>query len=820
MTQAMTVPGEPSFQLAMPRPLVASWWMIVLPSDAITTPDALPDDGCWLQAEVPGTALRALSRGRPEDDEPIPLHDHDVWYRATVDLVSGERLRFCGLAGLAEIWIGDDHVASSDNMFVATTITAMKTGEIILSIRFRSLNKALQSKHGRPRWRTRLVTSNALRMYRQTLLGHMPGWCPPIHAVGPYRSVDRLGGCGTIELCSLRTVTHGGDAVLSVRIMFSETIGPKARLTVRLDQHVAPLHRQDMLTFTADLVMTDLELWWPHTHGNPRLYDVFLSDGTSELHLGRTGFRDLKLLHGEDGDGFHFEINGLPIFCRGACWTNADLLGLQGHRETYAPWLRLARDAGMNMIRVSGTMLYEGKDFHDLCDELGLLVWQDLMFANLDYPMEALQFQRSVVTEIRQLVERLDASPSLAILCGGSEMAQQSTMLGLQADRRAMPFFETVLSELLADLKPGLPYIPNSPWGGPLPISTDAGITHYYGVGAYERPLEDARRARVRFATECLAFANPSHPTSPTRQAALDGPHDPGVSWTFVDVRDHYLHRLYSIDPARVRVEDPDRYHRLSQATTADLMEAVFSEWRRPQSSCSGALVWQLQDLAPGSGWGIIENNGRPKAAWHGLRRVLAPVQVLLSDEGVNGLDVHIINETPKPIAAILEFKCINRSSVTIMTVEHDVTIQAHDSVSLSSHSLCQGFFDTPRAYRFGPAEHDVTMATLLRRVSRDVTSRAFHFPLGRALPLEDLGIVADVVHEKSGWMLKITTVRFAQAVHLDVDGYLPDIDWFHLPPLETRIVRLSPVKGMNRPPAGVVNALNSQRAIQVRIRS
>ena len=816
----MTTRDEPSFQLALAQPLLADWWLIVMSPGMVTTPGALTDDGCWLPAEVPGTALEALGGPGQEDDQPKRLHDHDVWYRTTINLTSGDRLRFRGLAGLADIWLGDEHVASSNNMFVTTTITVQRTGETSLSIRFRSLTEALQRTCGRPRWRTRLVESNMLRMYRQTLLGHMPGWCPSIPAVGPYRLVEHLTTCGTIEVSSLKAATRGSDAILSVRIVFSTVVDPELQLKVRLDHHVTSLHRQDECTFTADLVMTDLEFWWPHTHGIPKLYSVFLDDGKSELHLARVGFRDLKLSYSEDGNGFGFQINGQPIFCRGACWTNADLLGLRSDRDTYVDWLRLARDAGMNMIRVSGIMLYESEEFHNLCDELGLLVWQDLMFANLDYPAKDPAFQCSVIAEVKQLVERLDASPSLAILCGGSEVAQQATMLGLPAECQAMPLFEKLIPELLAELKPDLPYIMNTPWGGPSPISANAGLTHYYGVGAYGRPLEDARRAGVRFATECLAFANPSRSTSLVEEAVKDGPRDPAASWTFVDVRDDYLRQLYCLDPTRLRIEDPDRYGHLSQATTADVMEATLSEWRRPGSSCTGALVWQLQDLAPGSGWGVIDSKGYPKSAWHGLHRVLAPVQILLSDEGLNGLDVHIINETPTTIAATVELNCINQSSVAVLSVDQDVILQAYGSLSLSSYALGRGFFDITRAYQFGPAEHSVTIATLLYTQSREVISQAFHFPLGRLLPFEELGLAAVVRHDGIGWMIEITTVRFAQAVHLDVDGYRPDFNWFHLSPSGAKTVRLSSVGKQDHPPNGVMGALNSRKTISIQVKS
>ena len=806
-----------SLLLAFPTPLDADWRMTVTRPDAAVSPRELPPDAVWHSAAVPGTALQALrDRTSWVGGAPPPLHDHDVWFRTVFDARAGEKLRLLGLAGLAEVWIGDACVLRTESMFVAYTIALAQAGATELAIRFRSLTAALRAATGRSRWRTKLVTSNGLRAHRQTLLGHMPGWCPSFHAVGPFRPIERIGGPGVLDSCVLQAVLRGTDGVLSVRVGAGGTLGPGARLRVRVGRREVPLERCASGQLAAEMLLPDVALWWPHTHGTPVLHDVFLVDGASELRLGRVGFRTVRVLRGDDGCGFGLAINGVPVFCRGACWTNADLLGLGCERETYATWLRLAVEAGMNMIRVGGTMLYESTSFHDLCDEMGILVWQDLMFANLDYATEQPDFRDNAVLEVEQLVRRLAGSPSLVVVCGGSEMAQQSTLLGLAAERRAMAFFEVFLPALIERLRPDLQYVPHSPWGGALPTSLNEGISHYYGVGAYRRKLEDARRAGVRFATECLALANPPGATSPCMDGAGNVPRDRGASWSFADTRDHYLQELYLVDPAGLRGEDPQRYLDVSRAVTADLMEAVFAEWRRPGSRCAGGLVWQLQDLEACSGWGVIDSHAHPKAAWHGLRRVLAPVQILLSDEGLDGLVVHVLNETAETLSAVIHLACLARGAVPVVAAERAVEVAARGSLSLSSQSLLDGFFDISRAYRFGPPEHSVTIATL-RAESGRALSEAFHFPVGRALPRDDLGLSAAIVRQRTDWFLDISAARFAQAVHVEASGYRAVSDWFHLPPSVTRRVALLPDRGITHPPDGVVAALNGMQAAPFR---
>src|SRR5262249_42006326 len=140
--------------------------------------------------------------------------------------------------------------------------------------------------------------------------------------------------------------------------------------------------------------------------------------------------------------------------------------------------------------------------------ELGILVWQDFMFANMDYPADDEAFTKSVRREAEQFLERVQAHPCLAVLCGNSEVEQQAAMLGLPREHWRSALFSELLPDICPTECPGVTYSPYTPPGGALPFHTHRGVTHYYGVGAYLRPLEDARRAQVRFASECLAFAN------------------------------------------------------------------------------------------------------------------------------------------------------------------------------------------------------------------------------------------------------------------------------------------------------------------------
>jgi beta-mannosidase len=662
----------------------------------------MPADG-WIAAPVPGTAAEAL---KLDATAPTPLHDKDVWYRSRFAAEGRRLLRFEGLATFAEVWLNGVKILDSDNMFLRHDVEVALSGDNELLIAFRSLDKALEQRKGRARWRTKIVENNALRLVRTTMLGHMTGWQPPVHAVGPWRPIRLLDRDLDVDL---RATLDGDDGVLEVSLR----LDGEAEVVVG-DRRAPLVRRGGRLACT--LRLPKIEKWWPHTHGTPTLHAVTLRTPGGGIDLGRVGFRSIAVDRDADGNGFALVVNGVKVFCRGACWSAADLVSLAGDRARLAPWLTLARDAHMNMVRVGGTMIYESDDFFALCDELGLLVWHDFMFANMDYPVADPAFRASVEQEATQFLRRTRPHPSLAVLCGGSEVAQQVSMLGLPPALWTGPLYEEILPAAVAALRPDVPYVPNSPGGGDLPFATDAGVAHYYGVGAYLRPLEDARRAKVRFASECLAFAN--LPDEPASDGWWPVPRDRGADWDFEDVTRHYARLLFGSDtPEAMR------------AAPGAVMEATIGEWRRAGSSCWGALVWMLKDFGPGAGWGVIDAAGQPKPAWHALRRAFRPVQVALTDEGLNGLGIHLINESAETVRARLALRCLKEGAV-VLRREREVELPPRSSQTLSSAELIGSFFDITWAYRFGPPSLDVTEVTL------GDFARAVHFPAGKPRPL------------------------------------------------------------------------------------
>jgi beta-mannosidase len=424
------------------------------------------------------------------------------------------------------------------------------------------------------------------------------------------------------------------------------------------------------------------------------------------------------------------------------------------------------------------------------------------MFANMDYPATDPAFVASVSREAEEVLARLRRHPSLALVCGNSEVEQQAAMLGLDRELWSNAIFRELLPARCAAGAPGVPYWPASPGGGALPFHVNAGVAHYYGVGAYLRPLDDARRSGVRFTSECLGFSNVPEPRAveallPNGEAPYHHPRwkarvprDHGTGWDFEDVRDHYLAELFAVDPMRLRYADKDRYLALSRVVTGEVMARTIGEWRRAGSVCRGALVWFYQDLWLGAGWGVIDSDARPKAAYFALKRAMQPVAVAITDEGANGLHIHLANDRAADLHAELTLSLVRDGATVVASATAAVHVLARSAAVVGADALLASFHDSAYAYRFGPPGHDVAIATLRASDGR-LLSEACHFPLG--LPTVKSGgmYLSGYASRIAEGVIEITlrAERFAQSVALDTGDFVPEDNYFHMAPGSERII-------------------------------
>ncbi|HVW09630.1 MAG TPA: hypothetical protein VHC90_13660, partial [Bryobacteraceae bacterium] len=669
----------------------------------------------------------------------------------------------------------------------------------------------------RARWRTRVVSEQQLRWFRTTLLGRAPGLPAGPPPVGPWRPVSLVRERGPVIEEWKRRVDPEGAIHVSIR-PGSE---PSAAYLISGEQRVQFMNGE------ATVRIPNARRWWPHTHGEPALHPVRLElrlqDGSSLIHEEvPAAFRTISFDRG-------FHVNGVPVFTRGVIWTPIP----NASQELLRQRLTLLRDAGFNLIRIAGTTWYEDETFHRLCDELGLLVWQDLMFANMDYPFADPSFLETVRAEAETELTRLSRHASTAMICGNSEIEQQVGMLGLDPILGRGPFFGEELPAIAARCCPGVPYIPSAPCGGDQPFRTRQGIANYFGVGAYLRPFEDVRRSAVPYASECLAFANIPEPevidamaletpagltpTHPSWKRAV--PRDGGAGWDFEDVRDHYLKLLYSLDPAALRYSDPRFYWDLSRLVSGEVMAEVFGEWRRAASGCGGGIILSGADVEPGAGWGILDNRGVPKAAYWFLRRVLAPRAIWMTDEGLNGFDIHVANDTPATLRAILRIAMFASERKT-GEAEREIVLDADTTAVYSFEETLGRFVDISRAYRFGPPANDLILASLHRTAAEPAFARCFRFPAGRDLRRRDIaeiGLSAQAVALPGGEIeVLLGTRAFANAVRVSAPGMLPEDSYFPVEPGGVRRLILTPTAPAPLPAGLVVTAMNAEGRLTI----
>jgi beta-mannosidase len=795
------------------RTAVDRWRAIGVPAGSADSPRDVRGD--WFDASVPTTAAGALrAAGAWRFGSERAFDAEDWWWRTEV--VGPGVLVFEGIATLAEIFVDGERALTSDNMFVGLELP-VEPGAHELAIRCRALAPELAKKRPRPRWRVPMLEQQQLRWIRTTLLGRTPGWSPPAPAVGPWRPVWLDSRNVSVGAVALDARPDGDAGLVDVRAELDDAIDAASIVVTRGDERVVAALVRDGGTWRGTATLPRVARWWPHTHGEPTRYDVAIEASARgeavTIDLGATGFRTIHVGREE----LWVRVNGVHVFCRGACWTPLDVVTLRSPGTAYRDAIAQARDAGMNMIRVGGTMVYEDDAFLDALDEAGILLWQDLMFANMDYPDEA-AFVANVTREVDDQLARLQARPSVAIVCGNSEVEQQAAFWGAERARWSPPLFHEVLAARVAAA--GLPYTPSSATCGAFPHAANAGPSSYYGVGAYLRPIDDARRAEVRFASECLAFANVPAPSGMPDGAALRvhhaawkarTPRDLGAGWDFDDVRDHYVQRLYGVDPTALRMTDHDRYLALGRAATGEVMAQVFADWRRARSMTHGGLIWFLRDLWPGAGWGVVDANGAPKPAWYALRRALAPRALAITDEGVNGLAIHVFNDRPEPLDGELQVALYRSGDVNVGAAAKPMGVPPHTALEVAAGALFDGFLDISYAYRFGPPVAQIVHA-------RMGDLEAFWFPAGLPSTREpDLGLAVAATADGDGAALVISTRRFAQSISIDAPGFAPDDDGFHIAPGGSRTVHLRRVApGALR---GTVSALNSEATARFEVR-
>ncbi|QLJ02983.1 glycoside hydrolase family 2 protein [Streptomyces sp. NEAU-sy36] len=515
-------------------------------------------------------------------------------------------------------------------------------------------------------------------------------WGPTLVTAGIWRPV-RLERWSTARLARVRPLVTvaDGDGGVEVRIDVERTDrGAGRALEVRAgvggaEARCAVDGEQAVLT----LRVPAPELWWPRGYGAQALYDlkVDLIDVDTDRPLDswqrRIGFRDVELDRSADahGTGFTLVVNGVRVFARGVNWIPDDVFPSRVTPERYRTRLRQTAEAGVDLVRIWGGGIYEDDAFYDVCDELGLMVWQDFLFACAAYPEEQ-PLRGEVEAEARDNVVRLMPHPSLVLWNGNNEnlwgFRDWDWEPELGGDSWGEGYYLGLLPRIVAELDPTRPYTAGSPWSGSWdhhPNDPAHGTHHSWEVWN-RRDYAEYRDSVPRFVAE---FGWQAPPAMATLRRALPGeglaPDSPGM-----------LHHQKAEDgngKLNRGVErhfalpegDFDRWHYLTQVVQARAVAAGIEHWRSHWPVCAGTVVWQINDCWPVSSWAAIDGDGRAKPLYHELRRVYADRLLTLQPDAA-GPVLAVINQSAAPWPA----------EVTLLRVDADGTVLARHALEVN----------------------------------------------------------------------------------------------------------------------------------------
>ena len=627
--------------------------------------DASTRSSAWLPAQVPGCVHTDLRRAKKIPDPFFGTNELDLqwieerdWeYRAdfkvSPTLLAEAVVELCadGLDTVATVFLNGAKIAATDNMFIAHRWDVrrhLRPGANELRIRFRSALDYIRTT------RTEFSTptefndpvGNSVRIRKQPCQFGWD-WGPRFVTAGIWRDI-RLEAWSANRLAHVQVTQHhqadGGVSLTLAPALARPDASATHEVSLSLDGQV--VYSGDGLEFAVPAP----RLWWPAGQGEQPLYDLVVSArDASDRPLGsiskRIGLRTVVLDQSPDEAGrrFRFLVNDRPVFLKGANFIPVHSFVAGLGREDYARDLRAAVSANMNCLRLWGGGVYESEHFYDLCDELGLLVWHDFMFACTLYPSDP-AFLDSVRAEAVSQVRRLHHRACIGLWCGNNELVQLNgehlrSNPALRAGYEAI--FHDILPAAVAAQAPGASYIPTSEWRGTYEnghaIGIREGDTHFWDVWHARKPVKDYELYRFRF---CSEFGMQSY-SSPETNATFA---PPGANVFDAVMENHQKNRggnQVILDYVSRRYRFPksqDDLIYLSQLNQAYCMQIGVEHYRRTMPHCMGAIYWQLNDCWPVASWSSIEHTGRWRALHHVARRFNAPALVsahVTGDEGV-----------------------------------------------------------------------------------------------------------------------------------------------------------------------------------------
>ncbi len=605
---------------------------------------------------------------------------------------------------IAEIRINNVLVGLSDNMFIRIRYdltNILVEGENEIRILFSSAVRTAEERSKKLPYEIPHTLSPVQSMHRNLIRKvqcHSGwDWGPCIMVTGIYNKIY-IGAYSKarIEYVYTRIKRVKEENNIWKIFITVELHSPmESEIEIKVDMKELNISRSDKMILkqgktqkVIDLIVKNPDLWWPIGYGKQHLYNLTVKIPEDEISK-RLGFRELEVITEDDeiGRSMTFRVNGRNIFCKGANWIPIDALPSLQTLERYNQLLSDAVEANMNMIRVWGGGQYETDFFYDLCDEKGILVWQDFMFSCALYPSNA-EFLENVEKEITHQVKRLKDHPCIAIWCGDNEDLGALNWFAvsmLNRERYLTDYIKlnTTIRKVVKKEDPDRKWWPSSPCAGDDDYSDNwhddsKGDMHYWSVWHEGKPFEAYYEVIPRF---CSEFGFQSFPSLETVKSFAEED-----QWDINSaVMNHHQKNINGnkiiANTLKYYFKKPKSFEEflyLSQVNQAFALKTAVEYWRSKRPICMGIIYWQLNDLWPVASWSSIEYTGKWKILHYSAKKFYQPIHIVVfSKDNYSTIEVWGINDTSQHFVSLLNIRLIEFSGKIIEKNQHQIKLNS-----------------------------------------------------------------------------------------------------------------------------------------------